>query len=62
MISKKSRFAILEHQYDLLEQLEAEAAVGWSNVSPPLTQEQLFLQQLVQTIHNTLEEGENARQ
>lgn len=51
-LAPKIRFAISEERDALLEQLEHEAAVGWTNVSPTPNDENL--RQLVNLVFDTL--------
>lgn len=58
MFVKNFRLALSDQREQLLEQLETELAIGWTNVSHPMDRKAMILKELVETIHLAMEEEE----
>lgn len=64
MIMKKNPVSVPEYWATLLVKLEDELNMGWSIVSPTpekLDERQKVLKQIVDLVHKTVVEAENAR-
>ena len=61
MFIKNFRLPLSDRRDQLLEQLETELTVGWSNVSSPMDRKQLILKQLVEIVHETMEDEERKK-
>lgn len=60
MILKNFSIGPVQQKAELLERLEAEAALGWTTVSDPLSEKDEALAQLVTLVYNTIRESRDA--
>ena len=61
MFIKNFRLPLTDRRDQLLEQLETELTVGWSNVSSPIDRKQFILKQMVELIHDAVEDEERKK-
>lgn len=61
MFIKNFRLPLYDQRDQLLEQLENELAIGWTNVSHPIDGKQKILKQLVELVHETVEDEEKKK-
>jgi hypothetical protein len=61
MFIKNFRLPLSDRRDELLEQLETELAVGWTNVSRPIDRKQFILKQIVETVHEAVQEEERKK-
>lgn len=61
MILRKNPVSVPEYWSTLLAKLEDELNIGWATVSKPLDEKQAMLKKIVTTVHQAVEEAEDAR-
>jgi hypothetical protein len=61
MFIKNFRLPLTDRRDQLLEQLETELAVGWTNVSHPIDRKGMILKKLVELVQDTMDEEETKK-